>query len=294
MSTVATVPPALTIFQAIAARHGGAEVRWRNVSPNFPEHWKPRLEELMRLFGPHPAYVRCPEAMFVLPFDEGHVVIGRFADLDATTDQIPQILGFHFLLLSAQDYGDWGADPFALLDAMPPVWEQRQPLAESWTPHVHPRTVDEVCTVLKRADSPTFLGAVQALLDGSRIAWPRPSPETELLQCLWMLLPYANRRETWICSCLFTPQLDFHAVVAPAEVASQLDARYLSETQAAHYPEGHYELGLQIAAEKGDQAALDSLFNRRSRSETLRMVIWLLVGIMVTVLVLGFLQTLKK
>lgn len=285
--------PALLLHQAIAARHGEGEVRWRTASPNFPDAWKDRLEELMRLFGPRPTGVLCPEAMLVLPFDGRNVVIARLADLDAVAGQTPNVLGFHFLILPEHDYDGWGADPFAILQTVPPAWEQRQPLAECWTPPLPVRrTVAEVCAVLKREDGPVFLGATQAILDGGRIAWKRQQPDNSLLQNLWMLLPYSTRRELAVASFSFNPTLDLHAVIVPAEVASRLDARYISEAQAEHYPEGQYELGLQIAAESGDQRALDGLFARRSRRETMRLGLWLLIGLILTTVAVGLLQLL--
>jgi hypothetical protein len=293
MSTATSAPPALALQQAIAARHGADEIRWRSASPEFSDAWKERLAELMRLFGPRPSGIRCPEAMFVLPFDGRNYVIARVADLDAVDGQTPNVLGFHFLIISENDYADRGADPFAILDAVPPSWENRQPLPNSCTPPVPKRrTVEQVCTVLKREDGPAFLGGAQAILDGSRIAWKRQQPDTELIKCLWMLLPYSTRREIGAASFSFNPALDFHAVVAPAEVASQLDSRYISEVQAEHYPEGDYERGLQAFAQMEDQAALDGLFLRRSRRETMRLAIWLIIGIIATTAAIAVLQKL--
>lgn len=292
---MSTNPPALALHQAIAARHGADEIRWRSTSPEFPDAWKERLAELMRLFGPRPDGLRCPEAMFVLPFDGGNVVIGRVADLDAVDGQTPHVLGFHFFIVTENDYADGGADPFAILHAVPPAWENRQPLPSSCTPPApQRRTVEQVCAVLKREDGPAFLGGTQAILDGGRIAWKRQQPDTELIKCLWMLLPYSNRREIAAASFSFNPALDFHAVVAPAEVASQLDARYISEAQAEHYPEGDYERGLQAFAQAEDQAALDGLFLRRSRRETMRLAVWLIIGIIAASAAIALLQALGK
>jgi len=59
---------------------------------------------------------------------------------------------------------------------------------------------------------------------------------------------------------------------------------YLTEEQAADYPQGRYELSLQTAAEAGDQGELDALFARRSRAQTWRLG-WLLLAVMVVLLV---------
>jgi hypothetical protein len=53
---------------------------------------------------------------------------------------------------------------------------------------------------------------------------------------------------------------------------------YLTEDQARDYPESRYERELQIAVEAGDQRTVDTLFARRTSSETLRLAIWLVLG----------------
>ena len=67
-------------------------------------------------------------------------------------------------------------------------------------------------------------------------------------------------------------------VVPHADPAAFPD--YLTEPQAGDYPEGRYELGLQTAADAGDQAALDTLFARRSGRQTLQLAVILLVVMM--------------
>jgi hypothetical protein len=63
---------------------------------------------------------------------------------------------------------------------------------------------------------------------------------------------------------------------------------YLTEEQAGDYPQGRYELNLQIAAEAGDQAQLDALFARRNSNETLRLALILLVVFLALAAVMNF------
>jgi hypothetical protein len=104
-----------------------------------------------------------------------------------------------------------------------------------------------------------------------------------------MLLPDSTRAEAWPASYAFGPDLDVHAVViAKADPAAF--PGYLTEAQAADYPEGRYELNLQIAAEAGDQAAVNRLFARRSSRQTLRLALMLVAiatGVAIAVRVLG-------
>jgi hypothetical protein len=104
------------------------------------------------------------------------------------------------------------------------------------------------------------------------------------MRSLWSLLPTSTRCRLWPATFAFSNALGFDAVVTPHATAEEYEG-YLMEEQAAEYPEGRYELHLQMAAEAGDQRELDVLFARRSRAETWRMG-WILLGI-IFVLVAG-------
>jgi hypothetical protein len=149
--------------------------------------------------------------------------------------------------------------------------------------------VEQVQTVLRQPDSPTLLGGAQALVDGGRLAFERPAPDTDLLRNLWALLPTTTRAELWPASFAFGNDLGFHVLVVPRAAGEAL-AEYLSEEQAAEYPEGRYELGLQVAAEDGDQRELDALFARRSASETRRLGLVLLAVLAVLLATMGWLR----
>src|SRR5581483_10624608 len=84
-----------------------------------------------------------------------------------------------------------------------------------------------------------------------------------------------TRADLWPASFAFGNRLGFDALVVP-KVQGVDFADYLREEQAGDYPEGRYEHGLQVAAESGDQAELDSLFARRSRADARRLALILL------------------
>src|SRR5206468_7401 len=117
-------------------------------------------------------------------------------------------------------------------------------------------------------------GGAQALLDGGRVVFERAQPDAGLIRGLWTLLPASSRAHLWPASFAFGNALGFDAVVV-ARANGDAFAGYVGEEQAKDYPEGRYELNLQIAAEAGDQAELDHLFARRSRAQTWRLGLFL-------------------
>jgi hypothetical protein len=279
-------------------------------STGFLDEWLADAEELCAAFGERPAGVDCPSCVFAQPFGKKHVAVVQVADQNQPsppssdvgqafqpevshengphkieTKDVKIALGFRQLVFSRKAYPLLGANPFALAGQFPPPWGQRGDLpALSKQPTVHPRTVEEVQQVLKSSDSPALLGGVQALIDGGRLVFQRPAPDTALLQNLWMLLPASNRCELWPASFAFGNALRFDAVVTSRPNRDAYDD-YLTEDQAADYPQGRYEFNLQVAAEAGDQAELNALFGRRSRAQTWRLG-WLLVGAMLILLLL--------
>jgi hypothetical protein len=241
-------------------------------SPGFRDDWFHTAEELCTAFGERPAGVACPECVFAQPFGKGYVAVVQAAD------QGPGELGFHFLVLPRTAYVAHVGDPFVLAERFPPPWTARGELP-TLTLDAGPlpgRTVDEVTDVLKRPECPSLLGGVQALVDGGRVVFQRQAPDTGLVRSLWKLLPTSTRSELWPASFAFSNALGFHAVVAPRLDAVEYEG-YVTEEQAAEYPEGSYELQLQIAAEHGRQHDLNDLFGRRSRSQTWRLGITLLL-----------------
>ncbi|HMF19967.1 MAG TPA: hypothetical protein VKE98_22365 [Gemmataceae bacterium] len=128
----------------------------------------------------------------------------------------------------------------------------------------------------ENSESPALLGGVQVLVDGGRVVFERKEADTGLIPALWTLLPTRSRCQLWPASFAFGNALGFDALVVPRAQGDDF-AGYTTEDQAEEYPQGQYELGLQIAVEAGDQRALNSLLNRRTWAETWRLAITLIV-----------------
>jgi hypothetical protein len=212
----------------------------------------------------------------------------------------------------------WG-DPFLLADRVSPPWQQRGELPSlTWAAEpLPPRTVQEVQQVLqqtkahalpedqepevnedpeespidKHSLSPALLGGIQVLVDGGRLVFERPEADPGLIRGLWTLLPASTRNHLWPATLAFGNQLGFDALIVPPGTYSE-DAYpgYTDEDKACEYPQGYYELHLQIAAEAGNQADLDALFARRSVAETWRLAVTLLVVIVFLAIAMNVLQ----
>jgi hypothetical protein len=132
-----------------------------------------------------------------------------------------------------------------------------------------------------------LLGSAQVLVDGGRLVFERNAPDARLLRDLWSLLPTATRTDLWPASFAFSNGLRFHVLALPTATGpDSLGA--VTEAQAGDYPEGRYELALQLAVESDDQADLDALFARRSRAQVLRMGVALLLAFIISALGLSF------
>jgi hypothetical protein len=263
--------PDPTIEQALAtAGPTGVTVTAR--SPGFADDWEPEVERLAAAFGA-PAEPLVAAAVYAGPFGKTHVAV-----VQAVAPRPPEVR-LHVLVLPADLYNGLG-DPFLLAEQFPAPWDARVVLPTlAWTDEVPPRTVDKVRRVIQEDDSATLLGAAQALVDGGRVVFERPFPAPDLLRRLWALLPDSTRAELWPASYAFAAGPGFHALVVPRADPTAFPG-YLTEGQAGDYPEGRYELGVQSAAEAGDQAALDALFARRSGRQTLRLAVVLLLVMM--------------
>jgi hypothetical protein len=262
--------PDPVIEQALAERTvSGVEVVAR--SPGFADAWLPELCRLCEAFGAPPPGTFLPPCVFAQPLGRSRVAV-----VQAATAGSPPALHFHCLALPRSLYESLG-DPFAVAEQFPPPWGERVGLPTlAWLDDLLPRTVAQVQRVLQEDDSATLLGGAQALVDGGRLVFERPFPAPDLLRRLWLLLPDSTRAEAWPASYVFGPGLDLYALVVPhADPATY--PGYLTETQAGDYPEGRYELNLQIAAESDDQAELDRLLARRNSRQTLRLAVVLLL-----------------
>jgi hypothetical protein len=308
----------ITIEQATLSRSAGG---WRTLarSAGFLDEWQAEAERLAEGFGERPEGVACPAAVFARPLGTKHIAVVQVADQGDDGSGRPAALGFHFLVIPKGAYMELWGDPFALAERAPPPWHVRGSLPTlTWSAEpLPPRTVADVRQVLQRvkaaalpedeeipadwdaedvtapgqSEGPALLGGVQVLVDGGRLVFERPAPDPGLVRGLWTLLPTTTRCRLWPASFAFGNALGFDAlVVPPAARGRDAFAGYTDEEQACDYPQGHYELNLQIAAEAGNQAELDALFGRRSSAETLRIGVMLLVVFSVVALALNFLH----
>jgi hypothetical protein len=281
----------ITVEQAIYGNLDAGGYRFLARSPGFRDDWLAEAQRICTGFGDRPAGVACPACVFAQPLGKQHVAIVQVADQGSDDAGRPGALGFHLLLLPRAAYRGFGGDPFALAERCPPPWPARGELpALSW-PAVSPpgRTVEQVRGVLKRPDGPNLLGGAQVLADGGRLVFERAGPDPDLLHAQWMLLPTSTRTELWPASFAFGNSLRFHVLAVP-RVQGDDYPHYVTESQAADYPEGRYELALQTAAEAGDQKALDKLLARRSGTETMRLALYILGAAVVVLVAAGLLN----
>jgi hypothetical protein len=288
----------IPVEQMICLRVGSSDCRVQGQSAGFLDDWLPLAEQLCIAFGARPEGVSCPSCAFAQPFAKRYVAIVHVADV-RYADSRPNDLAFRFLIVPRPFYLQLG-DPFAVDEYFPPNWQSRGELPELSLPAepLPPRTVAEVQRILQGAGdnnpgSPVLLGAAQALVDGGRIVFERPRPETELLKDLWTLLPQSTRNGLWPASFAFENTLQFDALIVSRVQGPEYDG-YLTEDQAAEYPQGRYELSLQIAAEAGDQQAVDALFARRSRAQMFRLGLVLLVGMILLLVISKILPHLMR
>jgi hypothetical protein len=271
------------IEHALYGTQAGAGPALLARSAGFRDDWLPQAARLCVGFGDRPAGVACPEAVFALPLDGKHVAVVRAADRGDGA------LAFYLLALPTALYADHGGDPFHLADQYPPPWEALGDLPPLGPPRPTPyRTVEDVRKVLDVPNSATLLGGVQALLDGGHLVFERTSPDPQLLRSLWLLLPVASRAELWPTTFAFSNAHGFDVAVLPRAAGPEVEG-YVAEEGAGDYPEGRYEHAVQAAAEAGDQAELDRLFSRRSRSQTFRLAVALLLAFILGPLLVNFL-----
>lgn len=232
-------------------------------------------------FGPRPANVACPAAVFAHEIDRTRIAVVQVADRADGSADPP--LAFRFLIFTRELYSHLG-DPFAIADRYPPNFDARGSLPELAWPEepLPPRKVNDLREILKTGDSQFLLGATQALLDGAHVAVVRPAADGTIRN-LWQLLPDRIRCDLWPASFAFTGDMNFHASAVPAPVPG-----FLTEEQTKDYPEGRYEAAVQLAIESSDQRELDRLLARKPSIEVLRMAIGMVVFSILVAVILKF------
>jgi hypothetical protein len=268
----------LLIEQAIYGSEQGSGYRFLAKSPGFRDDWLSPAQQLCTAFGERPAGVACPECLFAQPFGSQHVAVVQVADHGRDDAGRPGTLRFRLLIVPRTLYAALEGDPFRIADAFSPPWDAKDTLPSlAWTAGPPPkRTVAMLQTVLNVPYSATLLGATQALIDGSHVVFARSEPDANMLRNLWTLLPSGSRCELWPATFAFGNVQAFHAVAVPTKLAPN-EPQWIHEEQAGDYPEGRYELNLQIAVESGNQHDLDKLLARKTRSHMIRLAAALLL-----------------
>ncbi len=240
-------------------------------SANFLPEWDVAATQMCERFGHRSPGVRCQDALFAHPLLRPHVAVVQVAEQGDTE------LSFRVLILHRKVYEALG-DPFAVADRYPPNWAARGDLASlEWPEELLPkRQVADVQAIMKSGDMPLLLGGVQALIDGSRLLFQSGEPMGKPIRDLWQLLPDRTRCELWPATFAFSDELGFHVLAMP-EPPTQWPMGYLTADQARDYPEGRYELALQLAVEDSDQRELDRLLARRSSADTLRLALFMVI-----------------
>lgn len=234
-----------------------SEIRAR--SPGFTDALVDSAAAMLREFG---AFAPGIEVLFVRRLTKWFTVIVQGRDRNARVIAVPN--GFYLAT----------PDPFLFSRQFPPEFSASDPLPElMWNELPIPeRDIAVIRAILKSDDGPTMLGAAQALVEGGRVAFVRSEPESMLIEQLWRILPDSTRGEISMCSFAAATK-NFDVVVTPHVD----DPMYLTADKAAEYPEGKYELHLQIAVENDDAETMHRLFARRSGSQAMRLMIRILL-----------------
>ena len=304
----------LPIEQAVYGSEGAEGYRFLARSAGFRDDWLPEGQRLCTAFGERPAGVSCPGCLFVQPFGPRHVAVVQVADHGRDEAGRPGTLRFRLLIVPRKLYAALEGDPFLIADAYPPP-PHPQPLSPEyrgegcqscsplpgtpgrgvggegplpvlqWTAGAPPkRTIAMLQKVLNVPHSATLLGSAQALIDGGRVVFTRSQPDDTMLRGLWALLPSSSRAELWPATFALGNVRAFHAVAVPAALAPS-EPVWIHEEQAGDYPEGRYELSLQIAVESGNQRDLDALLARKTRVQMIQLAAAILAALLGILLV---------
>ncbi len=273
--------PDMAIRQILVIRHGG-EPKIVAKSQNVDFELEEAAVRMAVKYGARPDGAVCPSAVFAKEIDRARVAVAQVADRPDGSVNPP--LAIRFLIFSRDIYAYLG-DPFEIADRLPANFDARGTLDElNWTfDPFPPRRVEDLREILKAGDSQFLLGAAQALLDGARLAIVRP-PDDSTIRDLWRLLPDRVRCELWPASFAFCNELNFHAAALPSPVPG-----FLTDEQCKDYPEGRYELAMQVSIESGDQAEVTRLLNRQSSTSVLKLAAAMVLFAFLVAAILKFL-----
>lgn len=266
--------------QALVAVDGAGEASLAAWSEGIKEQTRQSMLLACRKFASSRPRQIFPGPLFVQRMDRRLLAVIRMRTPRSAGESD---VSFRIVLVANKQYSWLGADPFLLADYFEPDWTQTGilPSLEWQGPPPVRRTVAAVQSVLKRDNGPELLGGSQVLLDGGKLCFIRPAGDEPMVRDLWALLPHSNRCELMPATMAWNRDLNFDIAVVPADRAN-LFKDYMDEEHAGQYPEGGYELSLQIAAEADDQERLDELLSRRSRREVWRMG-WMLLAAFLTI-----------
>jgi hypothetical protein len=266
----------ISIEQAIyrADQHGTYRCQCR--SPGFSDQADFHAVRLCSGFlGKHNAEM-AGDSVFAQPLNRDWVMVAQFHDRRNAQSPAPGLY-FRFLMVPRKAYRLWLGDPFTLADHFPPTWHATELPRLSYRPDLSlDRHVADIETVLGRPDADRLLAATQALVDGARIAITWDSNAAEFIRSVWRLLPLSTRSELWPASLALNNSLAFDCIAMPT-VDGETKERYLTDDQIDSYPTGRYEENLRSAIETADRHHLIALLQRRSRAQTLRLAVVLVI-----------------
>jgi hypothetical protein len=266
----------ISIEQAIYRADGQGTYRCQCRSPGFSEQADFHAIRLCSGFSGPGREDLASDSVFAQPLNRDWVMVSQVrgqSDVEAPSPG----LHFRFLMVPRKAYRLWLGDPFALADHFPPLWEALDLPRLSHRPDLSfDRHASDIGAILGRPDADRLLAATQALVDGARIAFTWDSSAADFMRSVWRLLPLSTRSELWPASLAPGNALAFDFIAMPT-VDDETRKRYVTGDQIDSYPTGRYEENLRRAAETGDRHHLAVLLQRRSRAQTLRLAVVLVI-----------------
>ncbi|MFO0936052.1 MAG: hypothetical protein U0798_05980 [Gemmataceae bacterium] len=252
-------------------------------SPEIPFEVEEQALSIVLRFGARGSASTIPAGTFLLKSRTGdRLFLGSFAE----SPGLESTLLFR-LTYFAHKFRPL-VDPFRFAERFPANGAKGELPLIDWEPVPEPhRPVEAIRELLKTGDSPLLLGVTQALLDGCKIAISTKEASPEFVQQVWQLMPEMARWETTFTT--FAASVELNVDLAVVAEGVPIPPGFLTAEQARDYPEGRYELSLQLAAEEGNQHKLDKLFSRKTSNQVLRMVITMIVFAFIAIVIIRLL-----